>query len=151
MDQAFDIRPAQAGDWDSVEGLLIACDLPSKGVREYLGETYVVATHENSVIGIAGIEVYGEHGLLRSVAVSPAWRGKSLGGALVKERLAWAEAGGLTHVFLLTTDAAGYFEVLGFTPIDREDTPDEIKVSPEFASICPETAIVMVKPINTPV
>lgn len=151
MSEAFDIRPAQAGDWDAVKRLLPACGLPITGVREHLEATYVVATFGEGTIGIAGVEVYGTCGLLRSLAVSPVWRGRSVGRALMKDRVAWAEAQGLTHLFLLTADATEYFEQHGFAPVEREAVPDEVKASGEFASICPATAVVMVKPIDPPV
>jgi amino-acid N-acetyltransferase len=151
MELMFKIRPARAGDLDEVEQLLTTCNLPSTGVGENLEEGYVVAIREESIIGVAGIEVCGLYGLLRSVAVTATRRGASVGGALVNDRLAWAEVRGIRRVFLLTTDAARYFEHFGFSPVDRRDVPDEVRVTDEFASICPDSAVVMVKPINTPV
>jgi N-acetylglutamate synthase-like GNAT family acetyltransferase len=142
------IRPAAIGDLGRVKGLLLECDLPVDGLDQQFGEAYCVAEHDGQIIGAGGIEVYGSHGLLRSVAVLPTWRGKSIGHKLIIDRLAWAESRGLTHVFLLTTTAAQYFERFGFRSLDRGAVPPEIKKSSEFSSICPESAIVMVRSDN---
>jgi amino-acid N-acetyltransferase len=144
----FKIRAAQSTDLGAVERLLTACSLPIVGVGEHIEEGYAVATREEGIVGVAGIEVCGQYGLLRSVAVAITRRGTSVGKALVDDRLAWAEVKGLTRVFLLTDDAARYFEQFGFSPVDRKTVPDEVKVTEEFASICPESAVVMMKSIN---
>jgi amino-acid N-acetyltransferase len=97
----------------------------------------------NGLVGVAGVEIHGREGLLRSVAVGPAWRGRAVGARLVRERLAWARAARLARIYLLTIDAAGYFERLGFIRVDQDAVPDEIKACPEFTSLCPNSAIVM--------
>ena len=132
-------------DSPQVSALLAACGLPTSGVEERFPEAYAVAVAGEGLVAVAGVEVHGGHGLLRSVAVLPAWRGRSVGRGLVRDRLAWAETAGLPDVYLLTTDAEGYFERLGFTRVDRATVPVEVKASGEFASLCPESATVMVK------
>lgn len=141
----FEIRPALATDRLEVLDLLEACGLPTAGVERHLPESYAVAVARGRVIGVAGIEPYGRDGLLRSVAVSSDWRGRAVGARLVLDRLAWAETAGLTGVYLLTDDAAGYFARLGFASVARDTVPDQIRASEEFASICPESATVMAR------
>ncbi len=142
------IRPAVLDDFKRIEKLLLNCELPVEGVNEHFGEPYCVTEQGLEIIGVGGIEVYGSYGLLRSVAVSPAWQGKSIGEALVKNRLTWSKSNGLTEVFLLTNTAPKFFERLGFCNIERQDVPEEIQKSSEFSSICPETAIVMVRSLS---
>ena len=43
------------------------------------------------------------------------------------------------------TTAERFFEYLGYRRIGREETPKAIRNSREFSSLCPSTAIVMVK------
>jgi amino-acid N-acetyltransferase len=148
MKQTCKIRPAAIEDLGPVKGLLLECNLPVDGLGERFGEAYCVAEYDGRIVGIGGIEVYGVHGLLRSVAVSSAWQGRTLGEALVKDRLAWAESRGLARVFLLTTTAAHYFERFGFRPVDRDAVPSQIKKSSEFSSVCPESATVMVRSVS---
>jgi amino-acid N-acetyltransferase len=77
------------------------------------------------------------------VAVDPDARGRGLGERLTRERLAWARARGLDTVCLLTNTAAEYFPRLGFTPVPRDEVPDEIRSSLQFAAVCPSTAAVL--------
>jgi amino-acid N-acetyltransferase len=148
MSEMFNIRPARSEDLQKVKNLLLDCGLHGEGVIDYFGDGYVVAEHGIEMIGVCGIEVYNVFGLLRSVAVSRKWQGRSLGRALVENRIAWAKAEGIRALYLLTLDADRYFERNGFRRVRREDVPVEIKGSLEFKSLCPETAIVMVKSLN---
>ena len=142
----FLIRPAEARDLDSVSALLRSCDLPTEGLADQFGASYAVAESGRSVVGVAGVEVYGDTGLLRSVAADPARRGEGIARSLVENRMRWADGQGLGAVYLLTNTGAGYFERLGFVEVGRESLPDEIKGSREFARICPASAIVMRRP-----
>jgi amino-acid N-acetyltransferase len=148
MSEIFEIRPAVGEDLERVTDLLQECDLPTAGVEEHLEHGYVVAEDGTGVIGLGGIEEYGRDALLRSVAVSRPLQSRSLGRALVENRIAWARARGIRALYLLTTDADGYFERFGFSRIQREDVPPEIGSSLEFTSLCPETAVAMVKPLE---
>ena len=140
----YHIRPAQPHDLAAVEALLRRADLPPDGLDHQFGHAYAVAEAEGRIVGVAGIEVYGEAGLLRSVAVEPEWRGRGVGEALARERLAWAEARGLEKVYLLTSTAAGYFPRLGFAPVARDEVPEAVRGSLQFSSVCPASAAVMV-------
>jgi amino-acid N-acetyltransferase len=95
------------------------------------------------VVGAIGVEDYGGHGLLRSAVVAAAEQGSGLGTRLTRERLEWSRHRGLRDVYLLTTTAAPFFGRLGFGRVDRADIPAELTRAPEFASICPSTAVVM--------
>ena len=139
----IEIRPARAEDRDAVAALLEAAALPADGLDEQFGEPYAVAVAEGRIVGAAGVEVYGDAGLLRSVAVDPAWQGHGLGRRLTEERLRWAVGRGLDAVYLLTTSAAEYFPRLGFAPIAREEVPAAVRESLQFAGVCPSTAAVL--------
>lgn len=144
MAKTFKIRPAEREDFESIRALLRESDLPTQGVERQLIESYVVAQHGIKVVGVCGVERQGPYGLLRSVAVSPSWRARGVGRAMVTDRIAWAENEGLRELYLLTTDADRYFKKLGFSRANREDAPSDIKGSSEFSSLCPDTAVVMV-------
>jgi len=49
-------------------------------------------------------------------------------------------------MYLLTTTAEAFFELLGFRRIERHAAPPEIQRSAEFSSLCPSSATVMAKP-----
>jgi amino-acid N-acetyltransferase len=149
MDE-IEIRTATAGDRDEVVALLERTALPPDGIDEQFGEPYAVATSGGRIVGAAGVEVYGDAGLLRSVAVNPAWQGHGLGQRLTEDRLRWAAARGLGTVYLMTNTAAGYFPRLGFEPVAREEVPAAVCGSLQFASVCPSTAAVMALRLEQP-
>jgi ubiquinone/menaquinone biosynthesis C-methylase UbiE len=95
------------------------------------------------VAAVAGIERYGPHALLRSVAVTERFRGQGVGEVLVHDRLAAAEAEGATDVWLLTTTADRWFPRFGFTPVSRQAIPAALRKSAEVSHACPETASVL--------
>jgi amino-acid N-acetyltransferase len=107
----------------------------------------VAGSASDAIIAVAGLEVHGQYGLLRSVAVAEAHRGKGWGALLVTDRLRAAGDLRLRSVHLLTTTAADYFEQLGFQRIPRQNTPPELQQASEFASICPASAVCLVMPI----
>lgn len=135
------IRPARETDLDAVLGLLTAAELPADGVQDHFPAAYAVAEVHGRVAGAAGLERYGEYGLLRSVVVDAAVRGTGLGDALVRERLTQCSG----DVFLLTTTAARWFPRYGFVPVAREAVPAAVRASVEFASACPASAAVFVR------
>lgn len=144
MRDTFEIRSAGRGHFHSAAGLLRECELPVQGVDEHFEGGYAVAVSGGEVIGVCGIEAHGPYGLLRSAAVSPSWRGRSVGRALVENRIAWARERGIRSLYLLTTDASEYFERFGFARVARDDVPSEIKLSSEFSYLCPQSAVVMI-------
>ncbi len=142
----FGLRAARAEDLEDVRRLLSEVELPLEGLEDQFGASYAVAEAGGRLLGVAGIEVFGTHGLLRSVAVDPAARGRGAGDALVRDRIVWAEAEGLVALYLLTTTAADYFPRFGFAPVERAQLPAAIQASREFSSVCPTSAAAMVRP-----
>lgn len=140
----FGVRTAESSDLSAARELIAAAALPTEGVAERFEDAYAVAvSSDGGVVGVAGLEVHGTYGLLRSVAVDPTWRGRGVGAELTAERLGFAAERGLDGVYLLTTTAADYFPRFGFEPVERESVPPEIRGSSEFSSLCPSTAAVL--------
>jgi len=148
MSAAFTIRAANTNDLGAVETALRDSDLPLDGLRDQFGDGYAVAICEDRVIGVEGIEVHGNDGLLRSAAVVSSWRGKGVGDALTRDRIEWARRRGLRSIYLLTTTAGDYFPRFGFTAIHRDAAPDAVRKSREFSEACPSTALFMTLPLN---
>jgi N-acetylglutamate synthase-like GNAT family acetyltransferase len=140
------VRPAAPTDFPAVERLLLASGLPLDGVRESL-PSFVVAEAGDEIVGVAGLEVCGEHALLRSVAVADTWRSRGVGRALVTRLIADAEARGIHALYLLTTTAEHYFPSFGFRAITRDAVPEEVRATAEFRSACPASATVMTRRI----
>jgi amino-acid N-acetyltransferase len=91
------------------------------------------------------VEVLGETGLLRSVAVAPARRGLGLGRALVAEAEEEARREGVRMLYLLTETAEDYFAALGYRAVGREGLPGAIVRSGQFTTMCPASAVVMTR------
>ena len=148
MSSEFSIRTATADDVDAVEAALRASELPLDGLRDQFGEAYAIAESDGRLIGVEGIEVHGNDGLLRSAAVVSQWRGKGVGDALTRDRIEWARRRGLRSLYLLTTTAADYFPRFGFASVDRDTAPAAVRESREFSEACPSTAHFMILSLN---
>jgi amino-acid N-acetyltransferase len=138
------IGPATAGDLPEILALLVRLRLPLAGVDQHL-PTMLVAREGEQIVGIAGLELYADGALLRSVAVEPSRQGKQLGHQLTDAALQLATSRGANTVFLLTTTAENFFPRFGFEPITRDEVPQSVRESVEFRSACPASAIVMRK------
>jgi N-acetylglutamate synthase-like GNAT family acetyltransferase len=102
-------------------------------------------TQKGKVIGSGGLEVLGTLGLVRSVSIEEAQKGKGLGRFVAQELEDFARKEGLKELYLLTTTAKDFFERLNYSPLDREAVPAEVQQTSEFASVCPASATVMRK------
>ncbi len=136
-------RPA-AAHLAAVRDLLAAADLPSEDIAEHI-DHFLAVWDGKRLAGVVGMELRPPGGLLRSLAVDPAYRGTGLGKALTHEVLSLAQSNGVVNVGLLTTTAERFFAKQGFKSIPREEIPDWIKTSKEYTVYCPSTAVCMIK------
>lgn len=124
---------------ESILALLSEAKLPTADLPAEL--PHFVLLHEGEMpVACGGLEIYGKHALLRSVAVAPAHQGRGLGGEIVRQLRQQAAAAGVKHLWLLTTDAAAFFQQQGFSIISREEVPGEILATQQFANLCPASA-----------
>lgn len=130
-----------------IEALLKAEKLPIADLPTSL-ENFVIATIGDDIIGVAGLEIYGDHALLRSLAVKSQYRDQGIAGQLVQKIENLAQEKGLKDVYLLTETAANYFARKNYQPVPRDNAPAEIKLSSEFSSVCPQSAVLMMKLIT---
>ena len=138
------MRPARANDLTRVSQLLADAHFPLDGVAGLLPD-FVVAEADGGLVGVAGLEPCGRHALLRSVAVSDAWRSRGMGRALVARVIADAQGRGIPALYLLTTTAERYFPSFGFREITRDEVPDDVRATAEFQGACPASATVMMR------
>jgi amino-acid N-acetyltransferase len=136
------LRRAASSDQEVVARLLRDLELPTDGVSAWL-DHFWVAEYQGRVVGVAGMEQYGDSGLLRSVAVAQEWRGTGVGRRLVERVLEEGRTSGVRDVYLLTTTAEHYFPRLGFACVDRDCVPAALHASAEFTGACPASAVVM--------
>ena len=129
-------------DLPEVLALLRRCALLEGGVAEAI-HAFSVVRSSGALVGCAGLEVYGDCGLLRSVAVHESARGAGLGKRLVDSVATSARSRGLSRLFLLTTTAQSFFERRGFQVVPRSAVPLQVAESWEFRVGCPQTAVAM--------
>lgn len=94
-------------------------------------------------MSVAGLEVYGKQGLLRSVAVIKSMHNEGHGTALTNYVIDKAKNCQVKDLFLLTTTASPFFKKLGFKEESREKVTGGLTNSVEFRSACPKNAILM--------
>lgn len=116
---------------------LLTEDLPA-GLPDFL-----LARQEGALVGVAGMELFREFGLLRSIAVRPDHQGKGIARKLVEQLLAVADTQKIEAIYLITTTADHYFDRYGFAVVNREQVPDPIQQTRQFSGLCPTSAVVM--------
>ncbi len=136
-------EPARPFDLPGALDLLGRSELTEQDVAGRWGHYFVVREDDGRVVGVAGLEIHGEDGLLRSVAVDADYRGQGLAASRVEAAMERARKVSLRSVYLLTTTARDYFARHGFADCPRDDAPAPIRESWEYRSGCPSTAAFM--------
>jgi amino-acid N-acetyltransferase len=124
--------------------LLSSEKLPTDDLPASL-DNFLVMIANNELIGVVGLEIYGNYGLLRSLAVHPHFRNQNMASKLVGQIEKLAESERLKAIFLLTETAPDYFSRRGYEVITRSEIPAEVQQSTEFSYVCPQSAIAMKK------
>ena len=138
------IRAATRSDIPAIESLLSTSRLPPEGVLGHI-DTFLVAEYKGAVTGVGGFENCGEGiGLLRSFAVSPAWRNQGVAKRLYEQLTRLARLTGVSRLYLLTVTAQTYFSKLGFARIERSRAPEVIQKTQQFSELCPDSSVLMV-------
>ncbi|MEM7610451.1 MAG: arsenic resistance N-acetyltransferase ArsN2 [Pseudomonadota bacterium] len=133
-----------------VAQLLDEAGLPSEDLASLDPTDFIGCGAPDAPDGVIGLQVLGNVGLLRSLAVTSAVQGQGCGQALVAALEQHAARRGLVSLYLLTTTATNFFESLGYRQVDRANVPDAIRATSEFSQLCPDTADLLMKPIDTP-
>ncbi len=128
--------------------LLAAAKLPTEDLDETMLRHFFYAGSHSAPRGLVGVEILGTEALLRSLVVAYQSRGSGLGRALAEHAERYAQAQGVTALYLLTNTAESFFERLNYARIGRDAAPDTIKQTSEFASLCPATSAFMVKKLK---
>jgi amino-acid N-acetyltransferase len=139
------IRQATPGDLPAIQSLLKANALPTEDLTSHHLDDFIVLSQTSRVLGVIGMEREGKEALVRSLAVEPAMHSRGLGGRLLELIESRAREEGVEDLYLLTTTAAGFFGLYGYERIERSSVPDSLRAKPQFASLCPSSAIPLFK------
>ena len=136
---------AHPDDLAKVVELLVGCGLPYQDLTPQHLASFQMIKQDTALVGVVGVERFGDSGLLRSLAVAPAYRARDLGGNLVAVLESSARQNGVSDLYLLTLTAQEFFAKRGYHAIARKDVPPTIQASAEFMSLCPASAACMWK------
>ncbi|MFC1996705.1 arsenic resistance N-acetyltransferase ArsN2 [Chloroflexota bacterium] len=139
------IIPAATQDEVDIKTLLHICGLPSDDLSVSHLVHFFVIKETGQILGCVGLEVCGKFGLLRSLALAKPLRGRGLGIQLVEQIEAYAGSQQIHSLYLLTTTADRFFGDIGYQAIPRESAPAPVQETAEFQSICPASAVCMLK------
>jgi amino-acid N-acetyltransferase len=136
---------ASAADEPRIRQLLSSCGLPHEDITPEHFPHFLVLKKQNQIIGVVGLEVLRPLALLRSLAVGPSYRNQGLGSQLTQQAEKYADSLEIQALYLLTMTAEDFFAKRGYQKVLREAVPDQIQGTAEFRSLCPATAVCMVK------
>lgn len=140
------IGPASGGDFDAIKRLLQGSLLPSRDVAEGR-QRFIVASEGGRIIGCAGLQVAGEDGLVRSMAVHWTRRNAGLGSRLHQRLLLEAVLAGVKTLWVVTTTAEDFFVRHGFAKVEAAAVPAALQASEEFTAFVPGGSAVMSRPV----
>ena len=131
-----------SSDLPQIEMLLQQSGLPYTDCHNHL-KNFVIAKEDDEIIGIGGLELYGEVSLIRSLVVSEKYKGQGIGHTIYTKIKDKAIMLGVKEFYLLTHTAAAYFKARNFYIIKRDSAPQSIQQTNQFSKLCPSSALVM--------
>jgi amino-acid N-acetyltransferase len=132
-------------DEAAVKRLLTGAGLPTADLTAAHMAHFFGCGAPAGLAAVVGLELYGDVGLLRSLAVAIPARGRGLGKRLVAHAERYAQERGVRELYLLTTTAEAFFSRLGYRRVERDAVPDAIKATREYSGICPTSSVVMTR------
>jgi amino-acid N-acetyltransferase len=138
---------AAAEDEDQVKQILKASGLEQRDIHSSQLQHFLIVQDKNTstISGVVGLELKGNVGLLRSLAVTKAYRRQGLATQLVDKIEEYARSQKIDTLYLLTLTAEGFFCARGYHKTDRKSAPPALQETTEFKSLCPQTAVCMKK------
>jgi N-acetylglutamate synthase-like GNAT family acetyltransferase len=136
-------RPLADAERTAMIAALSEAGLPIDDLRLPGREFFSFSEQYGSAIGYAGIEIYKEDALLRSLVLRPDMRRRGYGIAIVERMADHAARHGVRFLYLLTAKHAALFARAGFREFDREQAPTAIAATTEFKALAPTSAAFM--------
>ena len=109
---------------------------------------FVIAESEGKLVGVVGLELYGESALLRSAAVEESWRGSGVGRVLVERALDVARQARHRRCLPAHHHRGTLLPALRVFLREPRFGDSGVKASIEFQEACPASATVMRKSLE---
>lgn len=149
MNEQIGIRSRQltSAEIPELSRILSEAELPTEDLL-LPGRMFFRFEQAGELLGFGGIEGAGADRLLRSLLVLEGCRGRGNGQRVLAmlEQLALVE--GVRQLHLLTNTASAFFSTNGYRTVPRIEAPETISHSVEFTSLCPASAVYMVKDLR---
>jgi amino-acid N-acetyltransferase len=128
-----------------IKQLLMECDLLHEDITGDHLQHFLVGRAGSELAAVVGLEIKGRSALLRSLAVAEKYRNRRIATKLVREIEEHARSLNVDTLYLLTMTAEAFFAKCGYQGTEREAAPAGIQTTAEFQSLCPASAVCMVK------
>ena len=139
---AFALKPWER---DALTSAVAKAGLPTADIRAAEHLFWRFEADDEIPVGFGGLEIHGEHALLRSVVTLPPLRRKGIAAAIVSQIETEAALRHCRAIWLLTGTADRLFERLGYLRCDGTEAPEQIRATAEFSTLGPAGAQVMRK------
>lgn len=141
---------AHPSDASQIKEILAQFELAYEDITPQHLEHFMVLRDGVQIAGVVGLELLGGCALLRSLCVRTRNRNKGVASELTKKAEEYALSSKVQALYLLTTTAEGFFAKHGYQRIERNTAPAAVQETAEFQSLCPSSAVCMVKHLNAP-
>ena len=128
------LRRARRGDLPAITDVIVNANLPPLFIEEF-AEGFAVAEQQGAIIAAGGLEIYGNAGFLRSIAVTQEGRGLGLGREITKLLIADARAAGISDIYLFTQDAVLFWQHMGFAGVPMDAWPEAARANWQYRYI----------------
>ena len=139
---------ATADNEAEIKHLLAASDLHQADVTTDHLEHFLLGWDGSRLAAVVGLEIKGCSALLRSLAVAADYRNRKIATRLIMEIEKYAKSLEVNTLYLLTMTAEDFFRKKGYQRTARDSAPIDIQGTTEFQSLCPASAVCMVKHIR---
>ena len=136
---------ATEGNGPEIKQLLKDCNLHHEDITTAQLKHFVLGWDGPKLVAMVGLEIKSRSALLRSLAVDADYRNRGIATRLVGQIEDYVRSMGLGSLYLLTLTAEDFFKKCGYGPIARDSAPAGIQETTEFRSLCPASAVCMVR------
>lgn len=144
---AIRVTPLEKSELQVLHALLSKAGLPTEDLM-FPGRSFYRFDEQGQLLGFIGLEGEGTDRLLRSLVVSERRRGMGGGRCILAMLENIASISGVLRLHLLTNTAPDFFSANGYRIVPRGEAPESISCTTEFKSLCPASAVYMVKDIR---
>jgi N-acetylglutamate synthase-like GNAT family acetyltransferase len=124
--------PLAVWERDGLAAALARAGLPADDIQSD-GPMFWRFENEDVPVGFGGLQIFGDQALLRSVVTLPPVRKRGIGSAIVTALETEARALHCRVIWAVTETGASFFTQLGYRACERDEAPDVIRTTGEFA------------------